>query len=133
MRSLANASFFLESGRSILIDSFTARAVDICGGRYRTVYKQLVNVAPPFDGLTIGAGLNDRGPRQLRGLEKFLSKNHWAQLMTLAGADPGAQKTRATSPRVPSISQIPTKGDKVNKDRLREEEMSIEFFRRGEH
>jgi len=80
---LANAGFFLESGRySILIDAFLREPTDIYAGLPDAVYKQLVNAAPPFDGLTIVLVSNDHPDHvQMRGLEKYLSKNAQSQLM----------------------------------------------------
>jgi L-ascorbate metabolism protein UlaG (beta-lactamase superfamily) len=126
---LANAGFFLESGRySILIDSFLREPTDIYAGLPDEVYKQLVNVAPPFDGLTIVLVSNDHPDHvQLRGLEKFLSKNPQAQLMTspeLIQALKEHARDFASIQR--RLTPIPTEGDKVNK--IVQEEMSIEFF-----
>jgi glyoxylase-like metal-dependent hydrolase (beta-lactamase superfamily II) len=70
---LANAGFFLESGRySVLIDAFLREPTDLFAGLPDAVYKQLVNAQAPFDELTIVLVSHDHPDHaQMRGLEKY--------------------------------------------------------------
>jgi L-ascorbate metabolism protein UlaG (beta-lactamase superfamily) len=126
---LANAGFFLESGRySVLIDAFLREPTDLFAGLPDAVYKQLVNAQAPFDELTIVLVSHDHPDHaQMRGLEKYLGKNRLAQLMTsppvIRSLQAHARDFEALHRR---ITPIPTSRNSGNK--IVQEEMSIEFL-----
>jgi L-ascorbate metabolism protein UlaG (beta-lactamase superfamily) len=79
---LANSGFFLESGRySVLIDAFLRDYSDIYAGLPDEVFQQLCNARPPFDGLALALVSHTHSDHlQVRGLEKYLTKNRQAHL-----------------------------------------------------
>jgi L-ascorbate metabolism protein UlaG (beta-lactamase superfamily) len=126
---LANAGFLIQSGRySVLIDAFLREPVEMYAGLPDEVYKPLVNALPPFDKLTIVlVSHNHPDHVQMRGLEKYLSKNNQAQLMTSPEVLLGLQaQARDFESILHRVNAIPTRPGEVNK--ILQEEMSIEFF-----
>lgn len=126
---LANAGFFLQSGRySVLIDAFLREPFELYAGLPDEVYKQLVNAQPPFDKLTVVlVSHNHPDHVQLRGLEKYLGKNNQAQLMTspqvILALQAHARDFASIQRR---LSPIPTVVGSINT--LLQEEMSIGLF-----
>ena len=126
---LANAGFFLESGRySVLIDAFLREPSDIFAGLPEQVYKQLVNVQPPFDDLTIVLVSHDHPDHvQMRGLEKFLGKNAMAVLWVAPEVVRSLQAhARDFGTIQKRIRPIPTAKNSIQE--IVHEEMSIGFM-----
>lgn len=126
---LANAGFLLESGRySVLIDSFLREPTGAYGALPTEAYKALVNAEAPYDGLTVVLVSHGHPDHvQARGLEKYLTNNRLAQLMTspqVARAVKDEARDLAAIQR--QITPVPVVRGSANK--VVQEDMSIEFF-----
>jgi L-ascorbate metabolism protein UlaG (beta-lactamase superfamily) len=126
---LANAGFFLESGKySVLIDSFLGEPVEPYADLPDAVYKDLVNARSPFDGLALVLVSHDHPDHmQVRGLEKFLTNNGEAQLVSspqiLGVVRSGARNFEAIKRQMTPIRVVPGAMSEAL-----QEEMSIRFF-----
>lgn len=126
---LANAGFFLESGRySVLIDSFLHEPTDPYAGLSDEVHRQLASAQPPFDGLTMVLVSHLHPDHvQMRGLEKFLTKNSLAQLVSSPEVVTALrQAARSVEPIHRRMQPIRTTLGAMT--RVVQEEMSVGFF-----
>jgi L-ascorbate metabolism protein UlaG (beta-lactamase superfamily) len=126
---LANAGFFLESGRySVLIDAFLREPSDIFAGLPEQAYKQLVNAQPPYDDLAVVLVSHEHTDHvQVRGLEKYLSKNVQAALMASPEVIRSIQAHARDFAEIQRrIRPIPTTKNSIH--RIVQEEMSIGFL-----
>jgi L-ascorbate metabolism protein UlaG (beta-lactamase superfamily) len=126
---LANEGFLLRAGKySILIDAFVREPVGVFGALPEDLHKRLVNALPPFDALTIVLVSHIHGDHlQVRSLEKFLSRNNNAQLLSseqvLRAVHAGAKDFEAIGKRTSPIPLV-----KGAMKTLKEESMSVSFF-----
>jgi len=126
---LANEGFQLRSGKySILIDTFVREPVGVFGALPEDVHKRLVNALPPFDALTIVLVSHIHGDHvQARSIEKYLSRNNQAQLLTseqvLRFLHQSTKDFEAIGKRLSPIPLV-----KGAMKTLKEEGMSISFF-----
>ncbi|HEX6884232.1 MAG TPA: MBL fold metallo-hydrolase [Planctomycetota bacterium] len=126
---MANAGFFFESGRySVLIDAFLREETDMFAALPEQVNKDLVNARPPFDGLTLVFVSHVHPDHvQMRGLEKFLTNNPQAQLVSgpdvIQALRDGARDLEAIQRRM-----TPVRTARGAMTQAVQEEMSIEFF-----
>ena len=126
---LANDGFQLRSGKySILIDAFVREPVGVFGALPEEVHKRLVNALTPFDGLTIVLVSHVHGDHlQPRSIEKYLSRNNQAQLLTseqvLRFLHQSTKDFEAIGKRLSPIPLV-----KGTMKTLKEEGMSVSFF-----
>lgn len=126
---LANEGFFLESGPySVLIDAFVRESTGGLAALPAEVHRQLANAKPPFDGRTIVLVSHVHPDHvQFRGLEKYLSHNNVAQLMSspqvIHALRESAQEFELIQRRV---TPVPTTKGSFKK--LMHEEMSVSFL-----
>jgi len=126
---LANEGFQLRSGKySILIDAFVREPVGVFGALPEELHKRLVNALPPFDALTVVLVSHIHGDHvQPRSIEKYLSRNSQAQLMSseqvLRFLHQNTKDFEAIGKRTTPIPLV-----KGAMKTLKEEGMSISFF-----
>lgn len=126
---LANEGFLLRNDKqSILIDAFVREPVGVFGALPDEVHKRLVNALPPFDGLTVVLVSHVHADHlQVRSLEKYLTRNNMAQLMSseqvLKAVHTSARDFEAIGRRMTPVPLV-----KGTMKSLKAENASIHFF-----